>query len=88
MFTGVTCCIYSFTVVTPQPSVLDSIPVIGQGVNVNHLAVGGETPLAQDRSPPSNGFPISAGLSLVHSKLVAKIEAEEFIEMSDLLCSA
>ena len=88
MFTGVTCCIYSFTVVICQPSVLDSIPVIGQGVNVNHLAVGGEIPLPQDRSPPSNGFPISVGLCLVHSKLVAKIEAGEFIEMSDLLCSA
>ena len=43
MFTGVTCCIYSFIVVTRQPSVLNSIPVIGQEVNVNHLAVGGET---------------------------------------------
>ena len=39
-----------------------------------------------DHPVPVTGLPVGAGLPPIHSKLVSRIEAGEFIEMSDLLC--
>ena len=71
---------------TPQHDVLDSVSKIGQETDINHFAVDGGVSLEHDRSSPVSGFPIGAGPPPIHSKLVAKIEAGEFIELSELLC--
>ena len=72
--------------VAPPCNVLDSILEIGQGADINPPAINSGVPLEQEKSLPGSGFAIGAGLPPIHAKLLAKIEAGEFIEMSELLC--
>jgi len=64
--------------------VLETIPEIGQGATGNQFTARDEL-LECGKSFSGSGFPIGVGLPPIPARLVAKIEAGEFIEMSDLL---
>lgn len=59
--------------------------MVGQQVTENQMTIRGEMP-PDHHSAPTTSVPLGAGLPPISAKLVSRIEAGEFIEMSDLLC--